>query len=214
MFPLLTRILLWLLIGAIAYTLFQKFPKGSFAGRVVLGIIAVVLVLFFVNPNEPAVASLWKVVSFPLKPLGAAALLLGFAAQKITKDGAIEKPGGAFVGWALGILLLASTPAVAYFIYQTAARAAASTANTLVAFSPEKTTAQISDVGGNILYGTSIASNPLAVQVPSYLLQAPDIRRGFRVEDFVPSARTLQITTELWERYLNQIYGFLRGNRS
>lgn len=231
MFSLLTRVLLWLLIGAIAYTLFQRFyPKGTFIGRVILGILFVVLVLAFVNPNEPAVNSLWKLVSFPLKPLGASVLMMGFAAQKINKGG-IDNPGGFLVGWSLLILMLASTPAVAYFLYrapltamagETYIASAAPTASTLVALMPETTTAKISDVVGDSilspqeLNSATIAFNPLAVKVAPYLLQNPqDIRtRGLRIEDFVPSAETLQLTTRVWESYLDQIYGFLRGTRS
>ena len=116
MFLLLSRVLLWLLIGTIVYSLFQRFyPTGTFVGRLVLVIVLVVLALSFVNPNEPAVASLWRLISFPLKPLGASVLMLIFAAQKI-KGGGIDKPGGYLVGWALTILLLSSTPAIAYFL--------------------------------------------------------------------------------------------------
>ncbi|GCL39936.1 hypothetical protein SR1949_50670 [Sphaerospermopsis reniformis] len=51
------------------------------------------------------------------------------------------------------------------------------------------------------------------VKIPSYLLQNPQAisTRGLRVEDFVPNAETLQLTTQVWESYLNQIYVFLRG---
>ncbi|MGB6301578.1 MAG: hypothetical protein WBF90_36105 [Rivularia sp. (in: cyanobacteria)] len=121
MFELLSRVLLWLLIGTIVFSLFQKFyPSGNFVGRFVVVIFLVVLLLSFVNPSEPAIAQLWSVVSFPLKPLGAAILLMTFAAQRI-KGGAIDKPGGFLVGWALTILLLASTPAFTYFLLQSPA---------------------------------------------------------------------------------------------
>ena len=69
MFLLLSRVLLWLLIGTVVYSLFQRFyPSGTFIGRLVLVIVLIVIALSFINPNEPAVASLWRVVSFPLKP--------------------------------------------------------------------------------------------------------------------------------------------------
>ncbi|MFM8004371.1 MAG: hypothetical protein ACKO86_05365, partial [Dolichospermum sp.] len=77
MFQLLSRVLLWLLIGVVAYSLFQRFyPTGTFVGRFILGLIIVVLALAFLNPNEPAVSSLWRLISFPLKPLGASVLML------------------------------------------------------------------------------------------------------------------------------------------
>ncbi|MEH2205745.1 MAG: hypothetical protein V7K53_16975 [Nostoc sp.] len=216
MFLLLSRVLLWLLIGTIVYSLFQRFyPSGSFVGRLILVVILVIVALSFLNPNEPAVASLWRMLSFPLKPLGASVLLMILAAQKI-KGGGIEKPGGYLIGWALTILLLASTPAVAYFLYraplamtgETSVATATPTSGTLVALG-QPTTANISDVTGD-----SILSYNL--RVPPYLLQGnpQDIRtRGLRLEDFVPDSQTLQLTTRTWESYLLEVYRFLRVQR-
>ncbi|MBW4563609.1 MAG: hypothetical protein KME32_21190 [Mojavia pulchra JT2-VF2] len=243
MFLLLSRVLLWLLIGTIVYSLFQRFyPTGNFVGRLLLVILFIVLALAFINPAEPAVASLWRLVSFPLRPLGASILMLIFAAQRI-KGGGIDKPGGYLLGWALTVLLLASTPAIAYFLVRapiamvgdtqlatpvivqnfrlaSSLGSAASPSETLVALGPQ-TTPNISDVVGDSILGenlgrANIAFNSLGVQVPPYLLQNPqDIRaRGLRLEDFVPSAETLQLTTQVWESYLNQIYFFLRGRQS
>lgn len=220
MFLLLSRVLLWLLIGTIVYSLFQRFyPSGNFVGRLVLVIVFIVIVLSFVNPNEPAVSSLWRLISFPLKPLGASVLMLIFAAQKI-KGGGIDKPGGYLVGWALTILLLSSTPAIAYFLVRTPI--ASNNPGTLVALGQNTTSATISDVVGNgILPARDISQATIAfnsgdIKVPPYLLQNPqDIRtRGLRIEDFVPSAATLQLTTQVWETYLNQVYFFLRGSQS
>jgi hypothetical protein len=217
MFLLLSRVLLWLLIGTIVYSLFQRFyPSGTFVGRLILVVILVIVALSFVNPNEPAVASLSRMLSFPLKPLGASVLLMIFASQRI-KGGGIEKPGGYLIGWALTILLLASTPAVAYFLYRaplamtggTYVASAAPTSGTLVALGQQTTAANISDVRGDSI----ISYNPI---VPPYLLQGSpqDIRtRGLRLEDFVPNAETLQLTTRTWESYLLEIYRFLRVQR-
>jgi hypothetical protein len=207
MFQLLSRVLLWLLIAVIAYSLFQRFyPTVDFFGRFVLGIVLVVLALAFLNPTEPAVASLWRFISFPLKPLGASTLMLVLAAQKI-KDGGIGKPGGYLLGWALTILLLSSTPAIAYFLVRSPI-AAMLPPPTLVASTPVITNPNnISDVmtGGILPVGE--------MRIPSYLMQNPQAisTRGLRVEDFVPNAETLQLTTQVWESYLNQIYVFLRG---
>ena len=217
MFLLLSRVLLWLLIGTIVYSLFQRFyPSGTFVGRLILVVILVIVALSFLNPNEPAVASLWRMLSFPLKPLGASVLLMIFAAQRI-KGGGIDKPGGYLVGWALTILLLASTPAVAYFLYraplamrgETSIATATPTSETLVALGQQTTAANISDVtGGGIL--------SYNLRVPPYLLQGnpQDIRtRGLRLEDFVPNAETLLLTTRTWESYLAEVYRFMRVQR-
>ncbi len=209
MFLLLSRVLLWLLIGTIVYSLFQRFyPSGSFVGRLILVVILVVVALSFLNPSEPAVASLWRVLSFPLRPLGASVLLMIFAAQRI-KGGGIDKPGGYLVGWALTILLLASTPAVAYFLYRAPLVTVTPTSGTLVALGQQTTAANISDVtGGGIL--------SYNLRVPPYLLQGnpQDIRtRGLRLEDFVPNSETLQLTTRTWESYLAEVYRFMRVQR-
>ncbi|WP_445633303.1 Colicin V production protein [Nostoc sp. DSM 114161] len=210
MFLLLSRVLLWLLIGTIVYSLFQRFyPSGTFVGRLILVVMLVIVALSFLNPNEPAVASLWRMMSFPLKPLGASVLMMIFAAQRI-KGGGIDKPGGYLVGWALTILLLASTPAVAYFLYRAPLGATAvSTPETLVALRQQTSAANISDMTGNNILSYNL-------RVPPYLLQGnpQDIRtRGLRLEDFVPNAETLQLTTRTWESYLTEIYRFLRVQR-
>lgn len=217
MFLLLSRVLLWLLIGTIVYSLFQRFyPSGTFVGRLILAVIFVIIVLSFVNPNEPAVASLSRMLSFPLKPLGASVLLMIFAAQRI-KGGGIEKPGGYLIGWALTILLLASTPAVAYLLYraplamtgETYVATATPTSATLVALGQPTTTANISDVTGDRILSYNL-------RVPPYLLQGnpQDIsRRGLRLEDFVPNSETLQLTTRTWESYLAEVYRFMRVQR-
>jgi hypothetical protein len=219
MFLLLSRVLLWLLIGTIVYSLFQRFyPSGTFVGRLILVVILVIVALSFLNPSEPAVASLWRMLSFPLKPLGASVLLMILAAQKI-KGGGIEKPGGYMIGWALTILLLASTPAVAYFLYRAPLGAMAGeryiatavpTSGTLVALGQQTTAGGISDVTGDTILSYNL-------RVPPYLLQGSpqDIRtRGLRLEDFVPNSETLQLTTRTWESYLTEIYRFMRVQRS
>lgn len=231
MFEILSRVLLWLLIGTIAYTVFQKFyPSGTFVGRLVFVILLIVIALSFVNPNEPAVASLWRLISFPLKPLGASVLMLLFAAQRI-KAGGIDKPGGYLVGWALTILLLSSTPAIAYFLVRAplaapeamipSSQLLSSQPDTIVALGTSTNPTQVTDaIRDGILPNPQISQKTLAfnywqTQIPPYLLQNPQqIReRGLRLEDFVPSAETLQLTTQVWESYLNQVYTFLRGRR-
>ncbi len=220
-FVLLSRVLLWLLLGAIIVSLFQKFPSGSFLGRLLLIVLIIIIVLTFLNPREPVVGSLWRVLSFPLRPLGASILMLIFAAQRI-KGGAIDKPGGYLVGWALTILLLASTPALGYLLTRTPV-AAASPSQVLVAWRQDTTTPNVSDVVGDSILSSrdmgqaTLAFNPLDAKVMPYLLQSPnprDIpRRGLRLEDFVPNAQTLALTTQVWDSYLNRIYLFLRSGR-
>jgi hypothetical protein len=228
MFVLLSRVLLWLLVGAIIYSLFQRFyPKGNFVARLFLVVLFVVVMLSFVNPNEPAVASLWRVVSFPLKPLGASVLLMILAAQNMEKGG-LKAPGGYLLGWALVILLLASTPAVAYFLVRSpvAAMVVDPSITSQVVFQNGRLTASIADPSASNhetlvasayipTAGVSDVGDALVARAP-YLAQTPTVettRRGLRLEDFVPNAETLSITSRVWETYLNYISGFLRSGR-
>lgn len=112
----LTRILLWLLIGFLIYSFVLKaFPQQPAINRIAIVVAMVVLLLSFLIPTDGVVSQLWQVLSFPLKPLGAAILLM-FLAVKDLKDGSVAKPGGNLMLWALVILLFASTPAIAYLL--------------------------------------------------------------------------------------------------
>ncbi|MBW4603486.1 MAG: hypothetical protein KME29_28940 [Calothrix sp. FI2-JRJ7] len=207
MFVMLSRVLLWLLLGTILYSLFQRFyPSGGFFGRFVLIVLSFVLLLSFFNPGGTGtvVSPLWQFISFPLKPLGAAILLMIFAAQRL-KGGAIDKPGGYLLGWALTILLIASTPAFAYFLVSPRL------AQMLPEGQPQQTLVALasqSDVN-------AIVSGSARSDVPSYLMQttpADTARRGrIALEDFIPNAQALAQTTAAWEAFLNQGFIFLRG---
>jgi hypothetical protein len=226
MFPLLSRVLVWLLIGTVVYSLFQKiYPSGNVTQRFGVIVLFVILALAFVNPNEPAVASLWRVISFPLKPLGASILMLAFAAQKL-KDGGIGKPGGNLAATALGILILASTPAIAYFLVRAPLAMGIETpvatqeviqrfqiASALNPSSSSGNLLALLPATPNVISQATVALNPGDVRIAPYLLQNPNqiSRRGLRVEDFVPNAETLSLTTGVWDSYLNSVYGFMRG---
>lgn len=205
---MLSRVLLWLLLGTIIYSLFQRFyPSGSFFGRLVLAILAIVLLLSFFNPggSGTVVSPLWQVVSFPLKPLGASILMLIFAAQRM-KGGGLDNPGGYLVGWALTILLIASTPAFAYFLVNPRLAAMlpeGQPRQTLIAL------AAANDVSG-IASATVLSdiSSPLLAQTTPVDV---DRRRQVALQDFVPNAETLALTTNAWEAYLNQVFVFVRG---
>lgn len=207
MFVMLSRVLLWLLLGTIVYSLFQRFyPSGGFFGRFVLAVLAIVLLLSFFNPggSGTVVSPLWQVVSFPLKPLGAAILLMIFAAQRL-KGGGIDKPGGYLLGWALTILLISSTPAFAYFLVSPR----------LAEMLPEGQPRQTLVALANQSDVNAIVSGSVRSDVPSYLMQtrpSDTARRGrIALEDFVPNAQALSEVTIAWEAFLNQGFIFLRG---
>lgn len=120
MFLLLTRILLWLLIGTIFYRLLLNIIPRKYLtwfGGLVLFIF---VVLSFINPAQsPLVSNAWSILSFPFTPLGASILLLMIALR-----GGVKKVSGNQVMAALLILVLSSLPIVAYNLAQSSERGA------------------------------------------------------------------------------------------
>ncbi|MGG6296924.1 YdcF family protein [Leptolyngbya sp. AN02str] len=111
MFEVLTRILLWLLIVAILWYVFNRFIPRVYltwlGGLIVLAFV----VLAFVDPTSRTVSSVWGILSLPLKPLGLVIFLLLSALKDGTKKIAANQ-----VLAALLILLLSSMPIVAYWL--------------------------------------------------------------------------------------------------
>jgi uncharacterized SAM-binding protein YcdF (DUF218 family) len=111
MFELLTRILLWLLIfGAIWYVFVQFIPRVYLTwlgGLLVAGFI----ILAFFDPTDRTVGIVWNLLSLPLRPLGLTILLLLIALRE-----GIKKTAGNLVLAALLVLLLSSTPIIAYWL--------------------------------------------------------------------------------------------------
>jgi hypothetical protein len=105
---LLTRLILWIAIGSLIWWILKKFIPESFltwfGGAIILMMVAVV----FLAPDSSTASTLWNVVSFPLKPLGATLLLLAVAIGKEPKKVDIR-----LVYIAFTILLLSSIPLVA-----------------------------------------------------------------------------------------------------
>ena len=121
MFILLTRVILWLLLCALVYyVLAQLIPKEYLAwlGGILL---FAIIVLVFLNTNDAFVLAAGSVISFPFKPLGLSLLLLLFGITGIKKNG-ITNAGYYQLWTALLILLLSSTPYLAYQLAQQAER--------------------------------------------------------------------------------------------
>jgi len=112
MFLLLTQILLWVIITFILYRLLTEvIPKQYFTllgGFLLFAIIA--LAFFF--PNDGLVSAAWNVISFPLKPLGAAIVLLIIA----LRNGLAKSQN--LVVTAMVILLISSMPFFANLLAQ------------------------------------------------------------------------------------------------
>lgn len=111
MFELLSRILLWLLIfGALWYIFVQFIPRVYLTwlgGLLVL----VFIILAFFDPTDRTTSIVWNILSLPLRPLGLTIFLLLIA----LRDG-LKKATGNLVLAALLVLLLSSTPIVAFWL--------------------------------------------------------------------------------------------------
>jgi len=117
MFELLTRILLWLLIGTILWYVFSQFIPRNYLTWLGGILIFIFVILAFLDPANSTVSSVWGLLSLPLKPLGLAIFLLLIA----LKDGT-KKAAGNQVLAALLVLLFSSTPIVADWLTSQAIR--------------------------------------------------------------------------------------------
>lgn len=117
MFDLLTRVLLWLLIGTIIWYVFIRFIPRTYLTWLGGLIVFIFVILAFVSPDNETVAAVWSILSLPLKPLGLVIFLLLSSLR-----GGTGKVAGNQVVAALLILFLCSTPIVAYWLASQAER--------------------------------------------------------------------------------------------
>ena len=104
MFLLLTQVLLWILITVIIYNLLLKVIPRTYLTLLGGFLLFAIIVLAFFFPNDTLVRTVWNVLSFPLKPVGATIVLLAAALNQGQKRNLIVS--------ALVILLLSSIPFV------------------------------------------------------------------------------------------------------
>ena len=76
MFELLTQILLWLLIGVIAWYILKQFIQPAFYTTLGFLVMVGLLVVAFFEPDTSVVSEAWSVLSLPLRPLGFALFTL------------------------------------------------------------------------------------------------------------------------------------------
>ena len=118
MLVLLTRILLWASVGLLLwYALARIIPRKylTWFGGVIL---VLLLVVSFLESDDDTVQVIWRIISFPLRPLGAAIVLLASALG----DG-LRKARGTPVAIALTILLISSIPIFAQYLVSDAEQA-------------------------------------------------------------------------------------------
>ncbi|HEY9727771.1 MAG TPA: YdcF family protein [Chroococcales cyanobacterium] len=171
MFLLLSQILLWLLIAVIIYNLLLKVIPRAYLTLLGGFLLFAIIVLAFFFPNERLVSAAWSVLSFPLKPLGAAILLLAVALNQGLKNRNL-------IVAALIILLVSSTPFLSNLLARslelgevtqisrtgTATPPAAQPAGAIVVLGrgttqanvPYRTQIQLTETGDRILYTANL----------------------------------------------------------
>ena len=117
-FLLLTQVLLWLLIGLVAwFVLLKALPKPFLGGLVLLLIVVVLVLAFFQGPPSGAgdvLEVLWRIISFPFTPLGLALVLLIVLLTRSKLDKIMRRT----ILTVLTLVALGSLPFVAYYLAQ------------------------------------------------------------------------------------------------
>ncbi|WP_204153149.1 YdcF family protein [Leptolyngbya sp. CCY15150] len=112
MFDLLTRALLWLLVGIGLWYLFNNLIPKNYLTWLGGFVLFAAIFLAFRDPNDRIISTVWTILSFPLRPLGLAIVLLVNAAKrKAWKDMAARE-----ASIALAILLICSIPVVPFWL--------------------------------------------------------------------------------------------------
>lgn len=118
MLVLLTRILLWASVGLLLWYILTKIIDQKYLTWLGGVILVLLLVASFAAPDDGTIQIIWRILSFPLTPLGAAIVFLGAALS----DG-INKIKGTPAAIALGILIFFSIPLSAQWLVSDAEQA-------------------------------------------------------------------------------------------
>jgi uncharacterized SAM-binding protein YcdF (DUF218 family) len=111
MLALLTRVLLWASVGLLIWYVLTKIIDKKYLTWFGGVILILLMVISFVDPTDDTISIIWRILSFPLTPLGAAVVFLGLSLSEGTKAAK-----GAFVSIALAILLIFSIPLSAQWV--------------------------------------------------------------------------------------------------
>jgi len=124
MFSTLTQIMLIVLIGVIVWQALLKGTGKDAKPRDYVAWFGLALILFFlilslITPNAPVVITFGSILTFPLKPLGLAILLLFFGLGEIKRKGNSITNNGINKIWAAFLILtIFSLPLVANLLAQ------------------------------------------------------------------------------------------------
>jgi uncharacterized SAM-binding protein YcdF (DUF218 family) len=116
MFLLITRLILWLLILWAFWRFFKQIIPGNWYTYLGIFGLVILLFLFLFDPNDRFAYTAWQIVSFPLRPLGLALVLLGIPV--LARKGDFNKNSVTQITIAFWVLLLCSIPLVPRLIYQ------------------------------------------------------------------------------------------------
>lgn len=118
MYDLLTQVLLWLLIGYVAWFVLKQFIPEKVYTFLGFALLVALIVLAFFKPDQNIVSEAWSILSLPFRPLGFVLLLLVsvFPFKDMTQWRILQDR----IFWAIIILLLASAPATAYWFHEQA----------------------------------------------------------------------------------------------
>ncbi len=111
MLVLLTRILLWASVGLLLWYVLTKIIDQKYLTWLGGVILVLLLVASFAAPDDGTIQIIWRILSFPLTPLGAAIVFLGASLS----DG-VGKIRGTPAAIALGILIFFSIPLSAQWL--------------------------------------------------------------------------------------------------
>lgn len=117
MFLLLTRVLLWLLIGYIIYYVLIAWLTDKWRALIGTILIWFTLTVGFYDPTFVGMSYLWEIIAFFLKPLGLAIILVYVGLQKLLDDKG-KKLGRKLIVSGLIVLLVASNPYLSYKVAQ------------------------------------------------------------------------------------------------
>ncbi|MDX2229934.1 MAG: YdcF family protein [Leptolyngbyaceae cyanobacterium bins.349] len=117
-FLLLTQILLWIIVGLVIWFFLSRVLDRKFLGLLVLLLfLAVIIMAFFqggINQPGSVLDVIWRVISFPLTPLGLGLILL----VVLFTNGKLSKFLRRLIFFGLILLALGSIPLVSYFLAQ------------------------------------------------------------------------------------------------
>lgn len=121
-FVLLTQVLLWVVVGLIAwYVLLRVLPRPFLGGLVLLLLLGVAAFTFYRGaPDQGLFGDIFRIIAIPFSPFGIILILLLIAFTPLVRGRVLTGTGVLLLRVAVPALLILSIPAVSYFLAQRA----------------------------------------------------------------------------------------------